>query len=110
MNGTLERFAGDGMMIFFNDPIQLENPVMNAFRMALAMQAGFAPLRAAWKKRGYDLDLGMGFVQGYATLGAIGMKAVGTMRASAALQPCGASMQRSEGGQILTKSEDAGTH
>lgn len=70
--GTLERFAGDGMMIFFNDPIKLDNPTVNAVRMALAMQEHFVPLRAAWQKRGYDLDLGIGIAQGYATLGAIG--------------------------------------
>ena len=70
--GTLERFAGDGMMIFFNDPIKLDNPTVNAVRMALAMQEHFVPLRTAWQKRGYDLDLGIGIAQGYATLGAIG--------------------------------------
>jgi class 3 adenylate cyclase len=70
--GTLERFAGDGMMIFFNDPIELSNPAANAVCMALAMQESFVPLREAWKKRGYDLELGIGIAQGYATLGAIG--------------------------------------
>ena len=72
--GTLERFAGDGLMIFFNDPIKLDNPTANAVQMALAMQEKFVPLRAAWKKRGYDLDLGIGIAQGYATLGAIGFE------------------------------------
>ena len=72
--GTLERFAGDGLMIFFNDPIKLDNPAANAIKMALAMQASFAPLRAAWKKRGFELDLGIGIAQGYATLGAIGFE------------------------------------
>ena len=70
--GTLERFAGDGMMIFFNDPIPLANPAASAVRMTLAMQENFIPLRQAWQKRGYDLDLGIGIAQGYATLGAIG--------------------------------------
>jgi len=72
--GTLERFAGDGLMIFFNDPIKLMNPAANAVRMALAMQEGFVPLRAAWSKRGFELDLGIGIAQGYATLGAIGFE------------------------------------
>ncbi len=72
--GTLERFAGDGLMIFFNDPIKLDNPAANAIRMALAMQVSFAPLRAVWKKRGFELDLGIGIAQGYATLGAIGFE------------------------------------
>ena len=70
--GTLERFVGDGMMIFFNDPIKLENPTLNAVSMALEMQCSFVPLRDAWKRRGFELDLGIGMVQGYATLGAIG--------------------------------------
>ncbi len=102
-DGTLERFAGDGMMIFFNDPIQLENPVMNAVRMALAMQAGFAPLRAAWKKRGYDLDLGMGFVQGYATLGAIGYEGRWDYACIGSVTNLAARLcSEAKGGQILT--------
>jgi len=52
----------------------LANPTANAVKMALAMQEHFVPLRAAWKKRGYDLDLGIGIAQGYATLGAIGFE------------------------------------
>lgn len=101
--GTLERFAGDGMMIFFNDPIKLENPTANAVRMALAMQAKFVPLRAAWKKRGYDLDLGIGIVQGFATLGAIGYEGrwdyacIGSVT-NLASRLC----SEAKGGQILT--------
>jgi adenylate cyclase len=73
-DGTIERFAGDGMMVFFNDPIRLETPAHNAVRMAVAMHNEFAPLRQAWKKRGFDLDLGIGVAQGYATLGVIGFE------------------------------------
>ena len=69
-----EHFAGDGILIFFNDPIQLEKPVENAITMALEMQRNFAPLRAAWKKRAFDLDLGIGIAQGYATPGAVGFE------------------------------------
>ncbi|MCC6194206.1 MAG: response regulator [Burkholderiales bacterium] len=72
--GTLSHFAGDGMMIFFNDPIPLAKPAENAVRMALAIQERFPPLRSAWRKRGFDLDLGIGIAQGYATLGAIGFE------------------------------------
>jgi len=72
--GTLEHFAGDGIMIFFNDPIKLDNPAANAVKMALEMQEKFEPLRTAWKKRGYDLGLSIGIAQGYATLGAIGFE------------------------------------
>jgi adenylate cyclase len=72
--GTLERFAGDGIMIFFNDPVPLENPALNAVRMALEMQARVGELASGWKKRGYDLGMGIGIAQGYATLGAIGFE------------------------------------
>jgi adenylate cyclase len=71
-DGTLDRFAGDGILIFFNDPFPVENPGHRAAAMALAMQARFAPLRAQWQKLGHELDLGIGIAQGYATLGQIG--------------------------------------
>jgi class 3 adenylate cyclase len=100
--GTLEHFAGDGIMIFFNDPIPLEKPAQNAIHMALAMQQQFAPLRAAWKKRGFDLDLGIGITQGYATLGAVGFEGrweyacIGSV-ANLASRLC----NEAKGGQIL---------
>jgi adenylate cyclase len=72
--GTLERFAGDGIMIFFNDPLELDNPAVHAVRMAVEMQQSFVQLNAGWKKRGYDLNMGIGIAQGYATLGAIGFE------------------------------------
>ena len=72
--GTLERFAGDGIMIFFNDPVVLENPAAHAVRMAVEMQQGFVQLNTGWGKRGYDLSMGIGIAQGYATLGAIGFE------------------------------------
>ncbi len=72
--GTLERFTGDGMMVFFNDPVPVPNAAERAVRMALAMQERLGDLRAEWRKRGVDLDLGMGIAQGYATIGAIGFE------------------------------------
>jgi class 3 adenylate cyclase len=72
--GTLERFTGDGMMIFFNDPAPVPNPAERAVRMALAMRARVAELAHGWRKLGYALDVGMGIAQGYATLGAIGFE------------------------------------
>ena len=72
--GTLEHFAGDGMMIFFNDPIVCPEPQLQATRMALAMQARFAELESGWRKRGYSLGLGIGIAVGYATLGRIGFE------------------------------------
>lgn len=102
-DGTLEHFAGDGIMVVFNDPIPLENPAANAIAMALAMQECFQPLGAAWKKRGYNLDLGIGVAQGYATLGAIGFEGrweyscIGSV-ANLAARLC----SEAKGGQILT--------
>jgi adenylate cyclase len=101
--GTLEHFAGDGIMIVFNDPIPLPSPIANAVKMALAMQESFVPLRATWGKRGYDLDLGIGIAQGYATLGAIGFEGrweyscIGSV-ANLAARLCA----EAKGGQILT--------
>jgi adenylate cyclase len=72
--GTLEHFAGDGMMIFFNDPVPVPNPAERAIRMALAMRERVKELTVKWRKLGYDLDFGVGIAQGYATLGAIGFE------------------------------------
>ncbi|MGQ0579714.1 MAG: response regulator [Betaproteobacteria bacterium] len=72
--GTLERFTGDGMMIFFNDPVAVPNPGERAVRMALAMRERVAELIGKWRKLGYELDLGIGIAQGYATIGAIGFE------------------------------------
>jgi len=72
--GTLDRFAGDGILIFFNDPLPIPEPGQRAAAMALAMQDRFAPLRARWLKQGYDLDLGIGIAKGFATLGAFGFE------------------------------------
>lgn len=72
--GTLERFAGDGMMIFFNDPIPVPDPAERAIRMALAMRERVSRLRMQWEKLGYQLDFGVGIAQGYATIGAIGFE------------------------------------
>jgi adenylate cyclase len=72
--GTLERFTGDGMMVFFNDPVPVPNPAERAIRMAVAMRERVADLRVKWRKRGVDLDLGVGIAEGYATIGAIGFE------------------------------------
>jgi adenylate cyclase len=70
--GTLEHFEGDGMMVFFNDPVEMPGHETKAVHMAIAMRDRFAELAAQWKKRGYDLGLGFGASVGYATLGRIG--------------------------------------
>jgi adenylate cyclase len=72
--GTLERFTGDGMMVFFNDPVPVENAPERAVRMAVGMRASIAALREKWLKRGYELDHGVGVAIGYATIGAIGFE------------------------------------
>ena len=72
--GTLERFAGDGLMVFFNDPIPCSDPATKAVKMALAMREGMDDLIRRWKERGYELDMGMGIAQGFATLGIIGFE------------------------------------
>jgi adenylate cyclase len=72
--GTLERFTGDGMMVFFNDPVPLPNPAERAVRMTLAMRERIGTLAAQWRRRGYPLDFGVGIAEGYATIGAIGFE------------------------------------
>jgi class 3 adenylate cyclase len=100
--GTLERFTGDGMMIFFNDPLPVADPQARAVRMALAMRATVEELTARWRKLGHELDLGIGIAQGYATIGAIGFEgrwdygAIGTVTNLAA-RLCG----EARPGQIL---------
>ncbi len=100
--GTLERFAGDGIMIFFNDPVSIPNPAAQAVSMALEMQQRFKGLAVAWARRGYDLSLGIGIAQGFATIGAIGFEgrrdygAIGNVTNLAA-RLCG----EAKGGQIL---------
>jgi class 3 adenylate cyclase/CheY-like chemotaxis protein len=72
--GTLERFTGDGLMVFFNDPIPVPDAPERAVRMAVAMRDRVAELATGWRKEGYELDLGLGIARGYATLGAIGFE------------------------------------
>ena len=101
--GTLEHFTGDGIMIVFNDPIPLADPTVSAVRMALAMQEQFVRLRTGWKKRGYDLDLGIGIAQGYATLGAIGFEGRWEYSCIGGVTNIAARLcSEAKGGQILT--------
>lgn len=101
--GTLERFTGDGMMIFFNDPVVVANPAERAVRMALAMRDRAESISARWRKLENDLSLGIGIAQGYATIGAIGFEgridygAIGTVTNLAA-RLCA----EAKSGQILT--------
>ncbi len=72
--GTLERFAGDGWMVFFNDPVPCEDPAARAVRMTLEMRGRVGELTGQWRKRGHDLGFGVGIALGYATLGKIGFE------------------------------------
>jgi len=100
--GTLERFTGDGMMIFFNDPVPVPNPHERAVRMAIEMRERVIGLLERWRRRGFTLDFGVGIAHGYATIGAIGFEgrwdygAIGTVTNLAA-RLCGEAAP----GQIL---------
>lgn len=72
--GTLEHFAGDGLMVFFNDPLPCDDAPSRAVRMAVAMRTRVQDLASGWARRGYDLAFGAGIAQGYATLGRIGFE------------------------------------
>jgi class 3 adenylate cyclase len=72
--GTLERFTGDGIMVFFNDPVPMPDAAPRAVRMALRMQAEVAQLAQGWQRRGYALSMGVGIAMGFATIGAIGFE------------------------------------
>jgi class 3 adenylate cyclase/CheY-like chemotaxis protein len=100
--GTLERFTGDGLMVFFNDPIPCDDAPQRAVRMAVAMRARVAQLQEDWRRRGHDLGFGVGIAQGHATLGRIGFEgrsdyaAIGSVT-NAAARLC----DEAEPGQIL---------
>src|SRR5215467_3530759 len=72
--GTLERFVGDAVMVYFNDPLPCPNHAHQAVKMALAMRQAVNSLRAGWKTRGIQLGAGIGIATGYATIGAVGFE------------------------------------
>ena len=72
--GTLERFAGDGVMAIFNDPVQMPNPALQAVQMALDVRSVIGTLMEKWSLLGHDLGFGIGISQGFATLGTIGFE------------------------------------
>jgi class 3 adenylate cyclase len=100
--GTLERFTGDGLMVFFNDPIPLDDPAQRAVEMALAMRDRVETLVESWSRLGHDLGFGVGIAQGFATLGRIGYEgrfdyaAIGTVT-NLATRLCG----EANAGQVL---------
>ena len=73
-DGTLERFTGDGLMVFFNDPFPCDDPAARAVSMAVAMRGRVKDLADSWRARGHDLGFSLGIAQGFATLGRIGFE------------------------------------
>jgi class 3 adenylate cyclase len=100
--GTVDHFAGDGLMVFFNDPLPCPDPAERAVRMAVAMREAIGAMLAGWRRRGFNLGFGIGVAQGYATLGRIGFEqrmdytAIGTV-ANLAARLCA----EAQDGQIL---------
>jgi class 3 adenylate cyclase len=104
--GTLERFTGDGLMVFFNDPVPCPDPAARAVRMAVAMRDAVASLLQTWRRRGHLLGFGAGIAMGYATIGRIGFEgrfdyaAIGTVTNLSA-RLC----QEARDGQILVSQQ-----
>jgi class 3 adenylate cyclase len=73
-SGTLERYAGDGVMVIFNDPVPVENPALQAVLMALEMRDAIGALTDKWRRLGHEIGFGIGIAHGYATLGTIGFE------------------------------------
>jgi adenylate cyclase len=100
--GTLDHYAGDGILVFFNDPVPTPDPARHAIDMAVAMRAAAQALLRSWRRHGHDIGFGVGISQGYATLGQIGFAermdytAIGTVTNLAA-RLCG----EAKDGQIL---------
>jgi class 3 adenylate cyclase len=107
--GTLDQFSGDGIMVFFNDPLPCPDPAERAVKMAMAMREAAGRLIAAWRRHGCELGFGAGIAQGYATLGQIGFSersgytAIGTV-CNLAARLCA----EARDGQILVSSRIAG--
>jgi class 3 adenylate cyclase/putative methionine-R-sulfoxide reductase with GAF domain len=106
--GTLDQFSGDGIMVFFNDPVPCPDPAERGVNMAVAMREAAGKLIAAWRRHGCDLGFGAGIAQGYATLGQIGFSerfgytAIGTV-CNLAARLCA----EAKDGQILVSSRIA---
>ena len=73
-NGTLERYAGDGVMVIFNDPVPVENPALQAVLMALELRGSIGTLTEKWRRLGHEIGFGIDIAHGFATLGTIGFE------------------------------------
>jgi class 3 adenylate cyclase len=100
--GTLDKYAGDGLMVVFNDPVRCERPALRAVQMAIEMREAVDQLSVKWRKHGHQLGFGMGIAHGYATIGQIGFEgrydysAIGSV-VNLAARLCG----EAQAGQIL---------
>ena len=104
--GTLEHFAGDGLMVFFNDPVPLPEHELQAARLALAMRERVGELANGWSKRGYELGLGGGIAVGHATLGRIGFEGRFDYAAIGVVSNLSARLcQEADDGQILVSQQ-----
>jgi class 3 adenylate cyclase len=104
--GTLDKFAGDGLMVVFNDPLPCEQPTARAVRMATEMRDGIEAHNAKWRKYGHQQGFGIGIAHGYATIGRVGFEgrydysAIGSV-VNLASRLCG----EAQAGQILVESK-----
>jgi GAF domain-containing protein len=113
-NGTLERYAGDGVMVVFNDPVPVENPALQAVLMALELRNALGALTQTWSRLGHEIGFGIGIAHGFATLGTIGYEgrfdyaAIGTV-SNVASRLCDEARpgQILISARVLTKVEDA---
>jgi adenylate cyclase len=78
-SGTLERNAGDGVMVVFNDPVPVENPALQAVLMALEMSDAIEVSTETWRRLGHEIGFGIGIAHGFATFGTIGVEGASTM-------------------------------
>jgi class 3 adenylate cyclase/CheY-like chemotaxis protein len=102
--GTLDKYAGDGLMVVFNDPVKCDQPALRAVRMAIEMRDAIEQLAVKWRKYGHQLGFGLGIAHGYATIGQIGFEgrydysAIGSV-VNLAARLCG----EAQAGQILVE-------
>jgi len=101
-DATVGFLEGDGVELFFNDPIEIDEPALRAVRLACALREDMSTLRPRWLKRGYELDFGVGIAYGYATLGEIGFEGRSDYAAVGAVTILAARLSdEATGGQIL---------
>jgi class 3 adenylate cyclase len=104
--GTLERFTGDGLMVFFNDPVPCPDPAARAVRMAVAMRDAVQSLLETWRRRGHALGFGTGIAMGFATLGRIGFEGRFDYAAIGVVSNLSARLcQEADDGQILVSQQ-----